>query len=82
MPRFTEPSGNDAADNALYEAVRASKTPVVLSTTETSIGGQTRISLPNDHLQYALTWFSFAVTLVVIYLAYHYRRPEEDGAKT
>ncbi len=46
------------------------------------LGGQTRVSLPNDHLQYAITWFSFAVTLVVIYLVYHYRRPEEDGPNT
>ena len=40
------------------------------------IGGQTRISLPNDHLQYAITWYSFAVTLIVIYLVYHRRKPE------
>lgn len=40
------------------------------------IGGQTRIALPNDHLQYALTWYGFAVTLIVIYLVYHYRKPE------
>lgn len=32
------------------------------------IGGQTRISLPNDHLQYAITWGSLAVILVVIYV--------------
>ena len=38
------------------------------------IGGQTRVSLPNDHLQYALTWFALAVALVVIYIAWH-RRP-------
>ncbi len=25
---------------------------------------------PNDHLQYALTWFGFAVTLVIIFLLY------------
>ncbi len=36
-------------------------------------GGQTRIELPNDHLQYAITWFSLAVALVVIYLVYHLR---------
>lgn len=34
-------------------------------------GGQTVVSLPNDHLQYALTWFLMALALVVIYLAYH-----------
>lgn len=31
------------------------------------IGGRTRIDIPNDHLQYALTWYGLAVTLVVIY---------------
>jgi surfeit locus 1 family protein len=35
------------------------------------IGGQSRVELPNNHLQYALTWYSFALTLVVIYLIYH-----------
>jgi len=44
------------------------------------VGGQTRISLPNDHLQYAITWFSFAVILAVIYLVYHYRKPEAPKA--
>jgi len=34
-------------------------------------GGQTVVSLPNDHLQYALTWFLMATALVVIYFAYH-----------
>jgi surfeit locus 1 family protein len=34
-------------------------------------GGQTAVSLPNDHLQYALTWFLMAAGLVGIYFAYH-----------
>jgi len=34
-------------------------------------GGQTRIDLPNDHLQYALTWFLLAGALVVVYFVYH-----------
>ncbi len=42
------------------------------------IGGQTRISLPNDHLQYAVTWFVFAVTLTVIFLIYSYRRRDPE----
>ena len=37
-------------------------------------GGQTVVSLPNDHLQYALTWFLMAASLVVIYFAYHRAR--------
>jgi surfeit locus 1 family protein len=34
-------------------------------------GGVTRLDLPNDHLQYAITWFSLAVALIVIYVLYH-----------
>lgn len=36
-------------------------------------GGITRLELRNDHLQYAITWFSLAVALIVIYFLY-YRR--------
>ena len=36
-------------------------------------GGVTRLVLPNNHLQYAITWFSLAVALVVIYVLYHRR---------
>lgn len=36
-------------------------------------GGITRLDLPNDHLQYAVTWFSLAVALAVIYVLYHRR---------
>lgn len=39
------------------------------------IGGQTRVNLPNDHLQYALTWYALAVILAVIYVIYH-RQPK------
>jgi surfeit locus 1 family protein len=42
------------------------------------IGGQTRVNLPNDHLQYAITWFALAVILAVIYVIYH-RRPEDEA---
>jgi surfeit locus 1 family protein len=45
------------------------------------VGGQTRISLPNDHLQYAITWYSFAVILAAIYLIYHYRKPGTEPEK-
>lgn len=39
------------------------------------IGGQTRIDLPNDHLQYAITWYALAVALAVIYVLWHRRQP-------
>jgi surfeit locus 1 family protein len=35
------------------------------------VGGQTHIELPNDHLQYAITWGLLALILAVIYVAYH-----------
>jgi surfeit locus 1 family protein len=36
-------------------------------------GGVTLLALPNDHLQYAITWFSLAAALMVIYVVYHSR---------
>jgi surfeit locus 1 family protein len=38
------------------------------------LGGQTVVSLPNDHLQYAITWFLLAAALVIVYFAYHRAR--------
>jgi surfeit locus 1 family protein len=36
------------------------------------------VLLSNNHLQYAFTWFSFAVVLLVIYVIYHYKRPDDE----
>ncbi|HZY54450.1 MAG TPA: SURF1 family protein [Reyranella sp.] len=36
------------------------------------IGGQTRLDIPNDHLQYAITWFLIAMAGIGVYLAYHW----------
>lgn len=33
-------------------------------------GGQTRLEIPNNHLQYAITWFALALCLAVIYAVY------------
>lgn len=41
------------------------------------VGGQTRIELPNDHLQYALTWGLLALALIVIYVTYHLKLERE-----
>lgn len=38
------------------------------------IAGQTVTEIRNNHLQYAVTWFGLAATLVVIYLIYQVRR--------
>ena len=46
------------------------------------VGGVTRFEIPNDHLQYAITWYSMAIIGIVIYLLYHRRRARElAGAK-
>jgi len=39
-------------------------------------GGVTRLELPNNHLQYAITWFSLAVAMIVIYVLFHRRTAE------
>jgi len=44
------------------------------------IGLDRRVQLPNDHLQYAITWFALAAVLLAIYLAFHLRRPAQAGA--
>ncbi|MBM3545860.1 MAG: SURF1 family protein [Alphaproteobacteria bacterium] len=35
------------------------------------VGGEIQVALRNDHLQYAITWYSLAIALVVIYVLYH-----------
>jgi surfeit locus 1 family protein len=42
------------------------------------VGGQTRLDIPNDHLQYAITWFLIAMAAAGVYLAYHW----ENGRLT
>ncbi len=34
-------------------------------------GGQTPLEIKNDHLEYALTWFGLALTLLGVYIAWH-----------
>lgn len=54
--------------------------PVVLDADNTKIaggypiGGQTRMTLPNNHLSYAVTWFCLAFALLVIYGLSAYRK--------
>lgn len=40
------------------------------------------LPLINNHLSYALTWYSFAIILVIIYgrIVYRYRKIKDDGA--
>ncbi len=41
-------------------------------------GGVTRVQLPNRHLEYALTWYGLAATLVGVYLAFVVNRLRLD----
>jgi surfeit locus 1 family protein len=38
------------------------------------VGGLTRIALTNNHLQYAITWYGLALTLVAVYVSFSLRR--------
>ncbi len=37
-------------------------------------GGHTKLTFRNEHLQYAVTWFSLAFVLLVMYFVYHKNR--------
>ena len=40
-------------------------------------GGQTITDLPNNHLQYAITWYALALALIPIYIRFAIRRRSE-----
>ncbi|TNE35188.1 MAG: SURF1 family protein [Alphaproteobacteria bacterium] len=42
------------------------------------IGGQTRITLPNNHIQYAFTWLGLAITMAIIFVIYGLKRGKGD----
>lgn len=42
-------------------------------------GQQWRLDIRNDHLQYAITWYSLAIALLVIYVLFH-RKPKGGQA--
>lgn len=41
------------------------------------IGGVTQVDLPNDHLQYAFTWYGLAAVLVVVVAISWFRKPSK-----
>jgi len=45
-------------------------------------GGQTPLTLPNNHLQYAITWFGIALTLIGVFGTFAWRRLQgQDSAE-
>ena len=43
------------------------------------VGHQWRVDLPNDHLQYAITWFALAFGLLVVYIPFHGQQMRESS---
>lgn len=39
------------------------------------IGGRSRLTIVNNHLDYAMTWYGLAIVLFVIYLIFNIRKP-------
>lgn len=63
-------SGLDAGSLAPF-SVDADATPVPGGLPQ---GGETRLSFPNRHLEYALTWFGLALTLAGVFAAFAVQR--------
>ncbi|MFN7186234.1 MAG: SURF1 family cytochrome oxidase biogenesis protein, partial [Alphaproteobacteria bacterium] len=40
------------------------------------------IRLYNQHLSYVFTWYGIALAVLVIFLVYHYKRPDEVSLHT
>lgn len=43
-------------------------------------GGQLRVDLPNNHLQYAFTWFGLAACLIAVFSVFAWRRLHDSDA--
>ena len=41
------------------------------------LGGQVRVDVPNDHLEYMLTWYGLAAGLLCVFAAYSFKRKED-----
>ncbi len=65
---------------ALDQALGVKLLPVVVEADDRPnpgglpVGGLTRTALPNNHLQYVITWYGLALTLVAVYVAFSLRR--------
>jgi surfeit locus 1 family protein len=69
---------------ALEDALGLELLPVVIEADATPnpgglpIGGQTRVELPDNHLQYAITWYGLAAGLFVIWISFGLARGREQ----
>lgn len=87
-PGWMQPDNEPAANawywvdpDAMAARIGTPVAPVIVEAAaggpgELPVGGQTRLHIPNNHLQYALTWYGLAVVLLAVYVAYLWRRPD------
>jgi surfeit locus 1 family protein len=68
---------------AMGTAVGHDLQPVVIDADATPneggfpLGAQTRLNISNDHLQYAITWYLLALTLVAVYIGWNRKSMRE-----
>jgi len=73
---------------AMAAALGTELSPIVVEADETAnpgglpIGGRTRITLSNNHLQYAITWYGLAVALIGVYIVFRRQQRVRPGAST
>lgn len=75
LPALADLAGVERVAPVLVEAVDTNGT----GDPAYPVGGRTRVDIPNNHLNYALTWFSFAVVLTTIYVIAHLQPLTADG---
>lgn len=76
LPAMAKAAGLEGLETGFYLEARAGQHPGTYP-----VGGQTRVVLRNDHLQYALTWYALAVVLLIIYLLFHRRQPRRGAPR-
>ena len=72
LPAMAAQASLTRAETRIYVASGSAPTPGGYP-----IGGQTRLNLANNHLQYTITWYALAAILLTIYLL-HLCRPPKD----
>jgi len=70
LPAIVRAQGLDAASTAPF-SVDADATPVAGGW---PVGGETRLSFTNRHLEYAVTWYGLALTLVGVFVVFARQR--------
>jgi len=71
--------------DAMQEALGLELLPVVVEADAAPVpgglpvGGRTRIDLPNNHLQYAVTWYGLALALLGVWVAFSLRSRAPDA---